>query len=168
MFDMFLSALQIAHGIAHYQTQEKGEAVGLLNAFRYTATRCGHRTRRKGKVSAFGRTITTEMPMNKSTPVDYCLRCIGKMAIRCAWCGEPIFIGDPITLYTPRGDFKVPEHTVVYSKNRCSSSAVSGGIAPTRAQTALDSGCQTKAEKGMSSGFRPPSRQCPARECPPR
>lgn len=46
------------------------------------------------------------------------------MAIRCAWCGNRIFIGDPITLYTPltqeltqNNDFQVPENAVVYSKD---------------------------------------------------
>jgi hypothetical protein len=29
----------------------------------------------------------------------YCLKCLAKMAIRCAWCGRAIFVGDPITLY---------------------------------------------------------------------
>ena len=39
------------------------------------------------------------------------------MAIQCAWCGEPIFIGDPITLYTPHRDFQIPAHAVVHSEN---------------------------------------------------
>lgn len=88
--------------------------LGRLSIFRYTATKCGHRTKRTGKVSAFGRVIITQMPTNKSGKVDYCLNCLGKMAIRCAWCGGPIFIGDPITLYTPKDDFQVPEYTVIY------------------------------------------------------
>lgn len=87
-----------------------------LSPFRYTATKCGHRTKRGGSVSAFGHTITTQMPKNEGSSVDYCLDCIGKMAIQCAWCGDPIFIGNPITLYTPRDDFQVPEHAVVYNK----------------------------------------------------
>ena len=56
------------------------------------------------------------MPTNENGSMDYCLDCIGKMAIRCAWCGDPIFIGNPITLYTPHGDFQVPEHAIVYNK----------------------------------------------------
>src|SRR3989344_6557684 len=87
-----------------------------LSPFRYVAVKCGHRTKRSGPVSAFERTITTKMPMNENGCVDYCLDCIGKMAIRCAWCGDPIFIGNPITLYTPHGDFQVPEHAIVYNK----------------------------------------------------
>lgn len=90
--------------------------LGALSPLRYKAVKCGHRTKRSGSVSAFGHAITTKMPKNKSGSVDYCLDCIGKMAIRCAWCGDPIFIGEPITLYAPRGDFQVPDHAVVYSK----------------------------------------------------
>ena len=90
--------------------------LGSLSPFRYTATKCGHRTQRTGQVSAFGQTITTKMPTNENGSMDYCLDCIGKMAIRCAWCGDPIFIGNPITLYTPHGDFQVPEHAIVYNK----------------------------------------------------
>ncbi len=84
------------------------------NGIQYTATKCGHRTKLAGQVSAFGQTITTKMSMNKSGSVDYCLDCIAKMAIQCAFCGDPIFIGDPITLYTPRDGFQIPDHAVVY------------------------------------------------------
>ena len=111
--------------------------LGSLISFRYTAAKCGHRTKRSGPVSAFGRTTTTKMPMNKNSSVDYCLDCIGKMAIRCAWCSDPIFIGDPITLYSPgprtglfsserpseaqktrkQDGFVVPDGAVVYREN---------------------------------------------------
>lgn len=87
-----------------------------LNPRRYRATKCGHRTKRTGGVSAFGHRIVTKMPINEDGSMDYCLDCIGKMAIQCAWCGNPIFIGRPITLYSPVGDFKVPEHAVIYEK----------------------------------------------------
>lgn len=111
--------------------------LGSLSPLRYTAAKCGHRTKRSGSVSAFGCTITTKMPMNKNGSVDYCLDCIGKMAIRCAWCGDPIFIGNPITLYSPgpragffsskessevqrareQDDFVVPDGAAVYREN---------------------------------------------------
>lgn len=92
--------------------------LSLLSPFRYTATKCGHRTRQTGVVSAFGKTIAIKMPRNEYGSVDYCLKCIGKMAIRCAWCGNPIFIGNPITLYTPKqNDFKIPDYAVIYSEN---------------------------------------------------
>lgn len=63
---------------------------------------CGHSTRVRGEVSAFKASTTTRMPLNNDGTTDYCLDCIGKMAVRCGWCGEPIFIGDPVTLYSPR------------------------------------------------------------------
>lgn len=78
---------------------------------------CGHKTKKKDKVTAYGESTVTGVPIkNGKTP--YCHRCIEKMAIKCAWCGHVIFIGDPITLYTPRDkDFKVPEHAVAYREN---------------------------------------------------
>lgn len=93
------------------------EWIGIFSPFRYKAVRCGHRTKRTGAVSAFGYTTITKMPRNKNGSIDYCLDCIGKMAIQCAWCGNPIFIGDPITLYTPNSNkFQIPEHAIVYNK----------------------------------------------------
>lgn len=80
------------------------------------ATKCRHNTKQSGKVSAFGKTVKTTMPVNTDGSVDYCLDCLGKMAIQCAWCDNPIFIGDPITLYTPNEDFLVPDHAVVYNE----------------------------------------------------
>lgn len=78
----------------------------------YTATKCGHRTEQSGPVSAFGHTIIKQMPKNEYGSVDYCLDCIGKMTILCAWCGNHIFIGDPVTLDEPDDGFKIPEYAV--------------------------------------------------------
>ncbi len=86
-----------------------------MGLFGYRASICGHRTRRKGRVSAFCRTIKLKMPLNYEGGVDYCLKCIGEMTIRCALCREPIFIGSPVSLKIPVDqDFKVPEHSVIY------------------------------------------------------
>ena len=90
--------------------------MGRLSPVRYEAMRCKHRTKLVGTVSALGRTTTTKMKLNSGGSVDYCLDCIGRMSIRCAWCGNPIFIGDPITLYTPEGNFRVSDWMVTYSK----------------------------------------------------
>lgn len=87
-----------------------------LSPLPYVATKCGHRTEQEGRVLAFEHSTITKMQENESGSVDYCLDCIGKMAIQCAWCGKPIFIGDPITLYTPRRDSKTPEHAMIYNK----------------------------------------------------
>jgi hypothetical protein len=53
-----------------------------------------------------------KMPLNGIGTTDYCLACIGAMAIRCAWCGKPITIGDRITLYVPDDKFTAPDHAV--------------------------------------------------------
>ena len=79
-------------------------------------TECGHETKERDVIIAFGEKTITKLPVkNGRTP--YCHRCIEKMAIRCAWCGKVIFIGDPITLYTPSNkNFKIPEYAIVYNK----------------------------------------------------
>ena len=55
-----------------------------------------------------------QMPCAENGSPDYCLECIGNMTIKCAWCGNPITIGRPITLYVPDKDFKVPDYAVRY------------------------------------------------------
>jgi len=91
--------------------------VSMLFQKRYKA-KCGHKTVLKGKVEASGKHVTTTMPKNNEGSTDYCLECLGKMAIRCAWCGDPIFIGDAVTLYSPTkpNDVKMPEHAVVHDE----------------------------------------------------
>ncbi|MEO7617209.1 MAG: hypothetical protein ABIS59_00020, partial [Candidatus Saccharibacteria bacterium] len=81
------------------------------------ATRCGHPTEVEGEVSAFGKITHTQMP-SPDGEVEFCLACIGDMAIRCAWCGEVIFIGDPVTLYSPERGFKAPEYAVEYKNGQ--------------------------------------------------
>ena len=84
---------------------------------RYTATKCGHRTTNSGDVTAFEQTIQVKMPV-VDKDVEYCLECISGMTIQCAWCKLPIFIADPVTLYTPsKATFKKPDHAVVYRKH---------------------------------------------------
>lgn len=85
----------------------------------YKATKCNHVTKQGGKICAFGGKTMTIMPLDTKGLVDWCLDCLGKMAIQCAWCSNTIFIGDPITLYVPRdGDkFEIPKHAIVYNDN---------------------------------------------------
>jgi hypothetical protein len=83
----------------------------------HVANKCGHRTKRAGWAEAFGERYFVEMPLAENGRADYCLGCIGRMAIRCAWCGDAIHIGNPVTLYTPmKKDFVVPDHAVRYSE----------------------------------------------------
>jgi len=82
----------------------------------FEATECGHKTKIKDSITAFGRTTITQIPV-RNGKTGYCHRCLEKMAIRCAWCGEPIFIGDPVTLYSPADNkYKIPDYAILYKK----------------------------------------------------
>lgn len=83
----------------------------------YIAAKCGHFTQIEGNIEAFGKTGKVKMPLNEVGGVDYCLECVGQMAIRCAWCKEVIWIGEPITLYTPMEAFEVPEGAIIYNQD---------------------------------------------------
>ena len=86
--------------------------------------KCGHKTKIKGKVSAFGESGVVTIPKNEDGTIDFCLKCIEEMTIRCAWCGKPIFVGQPVTLYSPispeecngEKEFKMPDYAVIYQK----------------------------------------------------
>ena len=82
----------------------------------HTANICGHKTHKKGFMLGGESTSIMEMPLAKNGHPDYCLDCIGKMGIRCAWCGEPITIWSPVTLYTPKKEFKIPDYAVAYGE----------------------------------------------------
>lgn len=84
----------------------------------HTANACGHRTKKAGEAECLGEKVTFSMPLSKNGNPEYCLDCIAKMAIKCAWCGDPIHIGDPVTLYAAKKSFKVPEHAVRYDKDK--------------------------------------------------
>lgn len=89
----------------------------MFRKTKYTARICGHETTAKGDVTAFDQTITTEMPVTDGG-VDYCLGCIGTMAIRCAICGKPIFIGDPVKLFAYQYTTKQPPDYAVMVDER--------------------------------------------------
>jgi len=63
------------------------------------AVKCGHRSRKSGRISAFGDSVFTHLKANSDGTLDYCLACLGKMAIQCSLCKRAIFVGDPIALY---------------------------------------------------------------------
>jgi len=42
------------------------------------------------------------------------LDCIDNMTIKCAWCGGPIRIGNPVTLYVPDSSFEIPDYAVTH------------------------------------------------------
>jgi hypothetical protein len=80
------------------------------------ATQCGHKTKIKDWVHAFGEKSQIKVPVNDNKTL-YCHACLEKMTIQCAWCGKPIFIANPVTLYSPRDkNHKMPEHAVQFNK----------------------------------------------------
>jgi len=69
------------------------------------------------KEKHFGKETEITFRSFKKEELEYCHKCLGEMSIRCAWCGEVIFIGDPITLYSPvKKDHKLPDYAVLYNK----------------------------------------------------
>jgi len=75
---------------------------------------CNHQTKREGWITSDSGSYGMRMPLSDNGSPDYCLECIGKMEIKCAWCENPIRIGDPVTLYIPREPNNVPKHAVKY------------------------------------------------------
>lgn len=84
----------------------------------YIANICRHKTRKKGFMHNGKSTSIMEMPLASNGHPDYCLECIGKMSIRCAWCSEPIVIGEPITLEFPHEEFRVPDYAVKHGEGK--------------------------------------------------
>lgn len=85
---------------------------------RKTIACCGHKTEVKGYLQAFGEKQEIKLIRDKKRTFEYCIDCLGKMTICCAWCGRPIFIGSLITLYTPiDNNFKISEYAVIYKEN---------------------------------------------------
>lgn len=83
----------------------------------YRANLCGHKTKLKGVITIPGEKYVGEVDVSENGNPDYCLACIGKMNIQCAWCENRITIGDSVTLYLLREGFEAPEHAVHYSEN---------------------------------------------------
>ncbi len=83
----------------------------------YTASVCGHRTKKVGKITSRGESRTMSMPLSENKKPEYCLACIAKMSIRCAWCENSIHIGHPVTLYIPDESYQVPEGAVRYDED---------------------------------------------------
>lgn len=83
----------------------------------YTATVCGHQTKKTGMVSSHGEHYPITLPLSENDNPCYCLVCISKMSIQCVWCENTIRIGDPITLSIPQESFRVPLHAVRYDKD---------------------------------------------------
>ncbi|MGM0629365.1 MAG: hypothetical protein ACQESA_02980 [Patescibacteria group bacterium] len=77
---------------------------------------CGHETFVRDELRVLDEIRDVVLPIiNDKTP--FCHLCLEKMTIGCAWCGRPIFIGDPITLCFPRYISKIPNNAVIYKIN---------------------------------------------------
>ena len=126
-----------------------------LNPRRYKAVKCGHTTKLAGTIETFGEKVRFKLGQNKNGEVQYCLDCVGKMTIKCAWCGDIIPVGSPITLYTPKGDFNVPEHAVVYNEDPLQ---LVGCLGWDCAETGADrAGFWTSGEDGKGTVHRVPT-----------
>lgn len=91
--------------------------MSLLNGRTYMA-KCGHKTKKRDTISVFGNQEEIVMNVKKGGKIEFCHHCFEKMIIKCAWCGEPIFPDNPITLFTPNDkDFIVSEYAVIYNKD---------------------------------------------------
>lgn len=83
----------------------------------YTANVCGHQTKKTGQVKYRDESHVVAMPFSGNGNPDYCLDCVSKMSISCAWCEKFIHVDDPVTLVSPEKSFTVPEYAVRYDKD---------------------------------------------------
>ena len=121
--------------------------------------KCGHKTRLKDTVSAFGEKIKTQIKPKKGCGIDYCHKCLEKMAIQCAWCGKPIFIGDPVTLYSPKDSdkSKIPSYATLFNVFNYESLQLVGCGRSTCADTGADyAGIWIPGENGIGKVYRRP------------
>lgn len=81
---------------------------------KYYAVKCGHYTKRVGRLSVGDRTLFSVAQV-KEGGVAYCHRCIEQAAIRCAWCGGGIAVDDPIRLsFSCDPNHQYPDYAVSY------------------------------------------------------
>lgn len=130
----------------------------LTGIFRktHTANKCSHKTKRKGFMKVGENGTIMSMPLTENGSPDYCLDCIGKLSIKCAWCGNDIAIGDPVTLYSPTESFVVPDHAVPYTEG--GSKALVGCLGWECAMTGADrAGFWLPGEDGKGRVHRVPT-----------
>jgi predicted RNA-binding Zn-ribbon protein involved in translation (DUF1610 family) len=72
---------------------------------------CGHTAKWKTILTIDGNSGIFTLA---GTPPEYCPQCFKKAIIKCAWCGNSITPGSPVTLHIPMSDFKIPEYAVRY------------------------------------------------------
>lgn len=85
---------------------------------KHIASICGHRTKQFGTVvTPLGEKYEMLLPLSDDGRPEYCLACIGKMAIQCTWCGKSICIGEPVTLYSAKETFIPPDYAIRYHED---------------------------------------------------
>lgn len=85
--------------------------------FKRTKARCGHKTRLSGAIYAYERATKVKLEPNENGNIEYCLKCLGDMTIKCAYCKNPIFIGEPVKVYSPKDDnFQIPKEAHIYKE----------------------------------------------------
>lgn len=68
----------------------------------------------KGKVNE--QDFSCTLIVNTNGQILCCDKCFIRMAIPCAWCGLPITLGDPITLYKPKEGYTPPTGVVTHEE----------------------------------------------------
>lgn len=95
------------------KTEEDNEMVRTRIFEKEILAACGHKTRDSLLAKALGEDPRIkDILLNEKGRIRYCHKCLEKMAIRCAWCGETILIGEPITLYSPAFGSEMPDFAV--------------------------------------------------------
>lgn len=139
IFLLFWSKVQSASNRhSHQETLMKNLLLWItgVNLIRSTATKCGHR------VWIFQND-------------EYCPDCLKQMTVPCAWCGRPIFIDDPITLYRKLSDYRTIENSVALPHD---SSRWVGCMRMDCAESAADrAGMWVPGENGKGEVFRLPT-----------
>ena len=80
---------------------------------------CGHKKTAEGEVKAFGDTMTQVMPRDLKKKHIICPACLAKKAICCAWCGQTIFVGEPVTLFAAtKGGIEPKPDSLMYGGDR--------------------------------------------------
>lgn len=84
---------------------------------RFVIEQCGHKTPIYGYLKAYDTVRGVKLHDNEGAPL-LCFDCLNKATIPCAWCGQAIFPGDPVTLCSPRdAAYQPPAGAVTYSEN---------------------------------------------------
>lgn len=88
---------------------------------RSVVAQCGHQTLIYGSAKAHDGSVRDIKldDQNEAGVPPICLNCFEKAIIPCAWCGQSIFPGDPVTLHLLRDNvfFQPPTKAVVYSED---------------------------------------------------